>query len=238
MAKLIFWDVDTLYDFMKSDGKLYVPGSEEIIPAVKKLTDFAHAHRIPIIASADNHEMSDVEISASPDWKTTFPPHCMRGTPGQRKIAETELENPLVIEPLLQDPGALALQIRAHQGDILLHKRTLDVFSNPNVPAVLAALEPEAVVIYGVATDFCDRYTVEGLLRSLPQAVLYLVTDAIRAIYPEEGERLIASWRDRGVKMVTVPFVIQRTAPISRQSILGDSESVAGQRTARRPNKP
>jgi nicotinamidase/pyrazinamidase len=203
MTRLIFWDVDTLYDFMKSDGKLYVPGSEEIIPAVKRLTDFAHAHRIPIIASADNHEVSDAEISDSPDWKTTFPPHCMRGTPGQRKIAETELKNPLIIEPRLQDPDALALQIRGHRGDILLHKRALDVFTNPNVPAVLGALEPEAVVIYGVATDFCDRYTVEGLLRSLPQAVLYLVTDAIRAIYPEEGKRLMEAWRRRGVKMIS-----------------------------------
>ena len=63
MTKLIFWDVDTLYDFMKSDGKLYVPGSEDIIPAVKALTDFAHANRIPIVASADNHELSDPEIS-------------------------------------------------------------------------------------------------------------------------------------------------------------------------------
>ncbi len=32
MSRLIFWDVDTLYDFMRADGKLYVPGSEEIIP--------------------------------------------------------------------------------------------------------------------------------------------------------------------------------------------------------------
>jgi nicotinamidase/pyrazinamidase len=203
MTKLVFWDVDTLYDFMKSDGKLYVPGSEEIIPAVKRLTDFAHANRIPIIASADNHETSDAEISASPDWKTTFPPHCIRGTPGQRKIAETALTNPLVIEPEFQDPDALAHQIRAHRGDILLHKRALDVFTNRNVPTVLRVLEPEAVVIYGVATDFCDRYTVEGLLRSLPQATLYLVTDAIRAIYPEEGDRLIDDWRRRGVAMIT-----------------------------------
>jgi nicotinamidase/pyrazinamidase len=209
MAKLIFWDVDTLYDFMKSDGKLYVPGSTEIIPAVKKLTDFAHAHHIPIIASADNHEMSDAEISAAPDWEATFPPHCMRGTPGQRKIAETELKNPLVIEPQPQDPGALTLQILAHRGDILLHKRALDIFTNPNIPAVLGALEPEAVVIYGVATDFCDRYTVEGLLRALPQAVLYLVRDAVRAIYPEEGERLIAGWRDRGVRIVTVNQIVE-----------------------------
>jgi nicotinamidase/pyrazinamidase len=212
MTKLVFWDVDTLYDFMKSDGKLYVPGSEEIIPAVKKLTDFAHANRIPIVASADNHETSDAEISDSPDWKTTFPPHCMRGTPGQRKIAETELKNPLVIEPEPRDPGVLAQQILDHRGDILLHKRALDVFTNPNVPAVLSALEPEAVVIYGVATDFCDRYTVEGLLRSLPQAVLYLVTDAIRAIYPEEGERLIEDWRRRGVRMITSREIVDQHA--------------------------
>ena len=209
MTRLIFWDVDTLYDFMKSDGKLYVPGSEDIIPAVKKLTDFAHANRIPIVASADNHETSDAEISVSPDWKTTFPPHCMRGTPGQRKIVETELENPLVIEPVLQDPDALTQQIVAHRGDILLHKRALDVFTNPNVPAVLRALEPGAVVIYGVATDFCDRYTVDGLLLRLPQATLYLVTDAIRAIYPEKGARLIDDWRGRGVKMITSREIVE-----------------------------
>jgi nicotinamidase/pyrazinamidase len=212
MTKLIFWDVDTLYDFMRPDGKLYVPGSEEIIPAVKQLTDFAHAHRVRIIASADNHELSDPEISDSPDWKTTFPPHCMRGTPGQLKIAETELENPLVIEPEPQDPGALAHRILAHEGDILIHKRALDVFTNPNVPAVLRALEPEAVVIYGVATDFCDRYTVDGLLRRLSKATLYLVTDAIRAIYPEEGQRLIEDWRGRGVKMITTRAIVQENA--------------------------
>jgi nicotinamidase/pyrazinamidase len=212
MTKLIFWDVDTLYDFMKSDGKLYVPGSEGIIPSLKALTDFAHAHGIPIIAQADNHELSDPEISDSPDWKTTFPPHCMRGTPGQLKIAETQLQNPLVIEPELQDPGALARQVLAHQGDVLLHKRALDVFTNANVPTLLRALEPEAVVIYGVATDFCDRYTVEGLLRHWPRAVLYLVTDAVRAIYPAEGERLIAGWRNRGVRLISSRQILAENA--------------------------
>lgn len=212
MTRLVFWDVDTLYDFMRPDGKLYVPGSEEIVPAVKRLTDFAHAHRVRIIASADNHELSDPEISDSPDWKTTFPPHCMRGTPGQLKIAETELENPLVIEPEPQDPGALAQRILAHEGDILIHKRALDVFTNPNVPTVLRTLEPESVVIYGVATDFCDRYTVDGLLRHLPEATLFLVTDAIRAIYPEEGQRLIQEWRERGVKMISTGAIVQENA--------------------------
>jgi nicotinamidase/pyrazinamidase len=208
--KLIFWDVDTLYDFMKSDGKLYVPGSEEIIPVLKELTDFAHTHRIPIVASADNHELTDPEISDSPDWKVTFPPHCMRGTPGQLKIAETELRDPLVIGPDPQDPGVLTQQLLAHRGDFLLHKRAVDVFTNANVPTLLQALEPDAIVIYGVATDFCDRYVVEGLMRQLPRARLYLVTDAVRAIYPAEGERLIADWRDRGVSMITAREIIDQ----------------------------
>lgn len=208
MPKLIFWDVDTLYDFMRSDGKLYVPGSEEIIPALSALTSFAHTRRIPIVASADNHQLSDREISSSPDWKNTFPPHCMRGTPGQLKIAETSLRDLLVIEPERQDPAALTSKIRAHQGDFLLHKREFDVFSNANARTLLEALDPEAVVVYGVATDFCDRYTVEGLLRHLPHASLHLVTDAVRAIHPPEGERLIAAWRDRGVRMINVDDVV------------------------------
>jgi nicotinamidase/pyrazinamidase len=203
MTRLIFWDVDTLYDFMRADGKLYVPGSEEIIPTLEALTEFAHAHRIPIVASADEHDLSDAEISDEPDWTTTFPPHCMRGTPGQLKIAETRLKEPLVIEPELEDPGALSHRILAHKGDFLLHKHTVDVFTNANVPTLLRTLEPEAIVVYGVATDFCDKYTIEGLLRHLPKADLLLVTDAIRAIYPENAERLLAGWRERGVQEVT-----------------------------------
>jgi nicotinamidase/pyrazinamidase len=208
MARLVFWDVDTLYDFMRPDGKLYVPGSKEIIPALEGLTAFAHALRIPIVASADNHDSADAEISEAPDWKTTFPPHCMRGTAGQLKIAETALVDPLVIEPQLENAEALVRRIRAHRGDFLLNKHTLDVFSNANVPTLLAALAPEAIVVYGVATDFCDRYTIEGLLRHRPGAELFLVTDAIRAIYPEEGARLVAQWKELGVRLVTSAEVL------------------------------
>jgi nicotinamidase/pyrazinamidase len=203
MTRLIFWDVDTLYDFMRADGRLYVPDSEEIIPTLSALTDFAHAHRIPIVASADNHEPSDPEISDAPDWNTTFPPHCMRDTRGQLKIPETALKDPLVIEPELQDPGALSHRILAHRGDFLLHKRTLDVFTNANAQTLLRTIEPEAIVVYGVATDFCDKYTVEGLLRHSPKAELFLVTDAIRAIHPDKVEPLLQSWRERGVQELT-----------------------------------
>lgn len=209
MTRLVFWDVDTLHDFMKSEGKLYVNEAEEIIPTVGALTGFAHAHQVPVVATADNHDPSDAEISDSPDWQVTFPPHCMRGTPGQLKIPETELSHPLVIDPEPQDPQALAQRVLNQRGDFLLHKHTVDVFSNANTVTLLRALEPEACGIYGVATDFCVRYVVEGLLRHAPGCRLFLVTDAIRAIQPEQGTRLVAGWRERGVEVVEAAGVIQ-----------------------------
>ena len=202
MTRLIFWDVDTQHDLLRTDGRLYLPGGEEIVPALQALTEFAHEHRIPIVASATEHEPGDPELSETPDWRTTYPPHCLRGTPGQRKIGETALRDPLVIEPDLQDPGALAHRVLGHRGDILLHKRQADVFTNANVPALLRALEPEAVVLYGAATDLGGRPAVEGLLRELSRTELYVVTDATRAMAAREGARMLDDWERRGVRLV------------------------------------
>jgi len=197
----IFWDVDTQYDFMRSDGKLYVPGSEEIIPVLERLTRYAHEHDIRIVASADDHVPEDPELSATPDWRETFPEHCMRGSSGQRKIPETRLRNPLVIEPEPREPTALAERVRRQAGDILFHKHRFDVFTNPNVLPVVDALGPERIVLYGVALDVCDRYAIEGLLRHRPALPITLVTDAVRAIDAAQGARLLEDWRRRGVTL-------------------------------------
>jgi len=212
MTRVLFWDVDTQHDFMKADGLLYVPGSEEIIPTLGRLTDYAHAQGIRILASSDDHVPGHRELSDAPDWKETFPEHCMRGTPGQRKIPETALRDPLVIEPEEQDPAGVEERVRKHKGDVLLHKHWFDVFTNANIMPVLDALDPERVVLYGVALDVCDRYAVEGLLRERPDTELWLVTDAVRAIHPEENEALLAGWAGRGVRMVTSDEVLAGNA--------------------------
>ena len=212
MTRVLFWDVDTQHDFMKADGLLYVPGSEEIIPALERLTDYAHAHGIRILASADDHLPVHRELSDVPDFHTTFPPHCMRGTPGQRKIPATALRDPLVIEPELEAPAEVRRRVAAHRGDILLHKHWFDVFTNANLGAVLDVLDPELVVLYGVALDVCDKYAVEGLLAHRPHTALWLVTDAVRAIHADAAEGLLADWRGRGVLMVTSEEIVTRGA--------------------------
>ena len=98
----VLWDVDTQVDFMLPHGKLYVDGAEETIPAMKLLVDAARTAGIVHVASADDHELTDAEISATPDFETTYPPHCLRGTRGARKLPETEQEDPvpLTLEPV------------------------------------------------------------------------------------------------------------------------------------------
>lgn len=212
MARVVFWDVDTQYDFMKADGKLYVPDAEQLIPNLKRLTDFAHASQIRIVASADDHVAGHRELSDTPDWKETFPPHCMRGTPGQKKIPETALRNALVIEPELQDAAVLGARVRAHAGDILLHKHWFDVFTNANTETVIDALAPTAIVLYGVALDVCDRYAIEGLLTRRPAIRLYAVADAMKPIHQDAAPRLLQDWERRGVRLVTTDETLKARA--------------------------
>src|SRR6266568_2383952 len=182
MARVIFWDVDTQHDFMHADGKLYVPDAEHIIGNLKRLTDYAHTHGIRVIASADDHVAGHPEISDTPDWKNTFPPHCMRGTPGQKKIPETALRDPLVIEPARTDPEALAGRVRAHKGDILFHKHRFDVFTNANVRTVLEVL---------------------------PHTRLFVVTDAVKGIDKDISEQLLKEWGEEGVRLVRTTEVVE-----------------------------
>src|SRR5881396_3673356 len=199
MARVIFWDVDTQSDFMKPDGKLYVPDAAHIIPNLRRLSDFAHGHGIRVIASADDHVTEHAEISEHPDWQSTFPPHCLRGTPGQRKIPETAL----------CDPQALGERVRAHRGDILFHKHRFDVFTNENVMTVLEVIDPDDIVLYGVATDVCDKAAVEGLLERRPHTRLFVVTDAVKGIDKDVSEQLLKDWGDEGVRLVKTKEVVE-----------------------------
>ena len=63
-------------------GKLYVPGAEETAPAMGRLVAAAREAGIVHVASADDHELTDPEISDEPDFRNTYPPHCLRGTRG------------------------------------------------------------------------------------------------------------------------------------------------------------
>jgi nicotinamidase/pyrazinamidase len=205
MAGRILWDVDTQVDFMLPEGKLYVPGAEETAPAMATLVAAAREAGIVHVASADDHELTDPEISDEPDYRNTFPPHCLRGTRGAEKVPETEQADPLPLSLVPFPPGLVPGLLSGHR-ELLLLKKNFDVFTNPNTEALVEALDPDEIVVFGVATDVCDDAAIRGFLRRGRK--VRFVEDAARGLDDERVASCTAAWREQGVEFVTTEQVL------------------------------
>ena len=200
----ILWDVDTQIDFVLPGGKLAVPGADAATPAMARLVDWAQQNAIVHVASADDHELTDPEISADPDLTSTYPPHCLRGTRGAQRITETEQIDPVVFSHIAYPPE-LVRELVAGRREILLLKKSFDVFTNPNAEAVLDALDPSEVIVFGVATDVCDHAAIVGLLRRGRRVAF--VEDAARGLDEERTQACLEQWRDAGVRFTTSEII-------------------------------
>jgi nicotinamidase/pyrazinamidase len=200
VAGRILWDVDTQVDFVEPDGKLAVPDAHAVVPAMQRLVEAARAAGVVHVASADDHELTDPEISDEPDFSNTYPPHCLRGTRGAEKIAATKQADPLPLA-LVPFPPGLVPELIGGRREILLLKKNFDVFTNPNTEAVLEALDPEEIVVFGVATDVCDDAAIRGFLRRGRRVVF--VEDASRGLDEARTAACAAAWRQGGVRFAT-----------------------------------
>ena len=210
--KRVLWDVDTQVDFVHADGKLAVPDAEAAVGAMARLVRAARAAGIPHVASADDHELTDAEISETPDFSTTYPPHCLRGTRGAQKIVETEQVDPVPLA--LTDVPEHWLRGR----EFLLLKKHFDVFTNPNTDRLLELLEPDEIVLFGVATDVCDDAAIRGLVARGHDVVF--VEDASRGLDAQRTAACVSSWRDAGVRFASLEEAVMllETAPVSADS--------------------
>jgi nicotinamidase/pyrazinamidase len=205
-VRRILWDVDTQVDFMEQGGKLYVPGAEKAAPNMERLVDAARAARVVHVASADDHEPTDPEIAERPDFRNTFPPHCLRGTRGAEKVLETKQRDPLPVGLLPYPPGLVAKLVEGRR-ELLLLKKSFDVFTNPNCEPLLDALDPEEIVLFGVATDVCNDAAIRGFL--LRGRRVAFVEDAARGLDDDRVEACTTVWRERGVRFVTTDEAIR-----------------------------
>jgi nicotinamidase/pyrazinamidase len=183
-------------DFIRPDGKLYVPGAEKRLPNMKRLTDAARAGRVFLVSDACVHAPNDEEFKR-------FPPHCVGGTPGAAIVPETLADKFLVI------PSRAGVQIPRDLSEVqqvILEKQTLDVFDNPNTETILQRLQtftdPDAeFFVFGVVTEYCVRLAAKGLLQRRRR--VSLVTDAIETLNAADGEKALEELTALGAKSVT-----------------------------------
>ncbi len=200
MKKTIFWNVDTQYDFMDPNGKLAIAGAMEIAGNLEELTSLASRRGIQVVNTADYHTLTSREISDSPDFKTTFPAHCMEGTSGAKYISETYPKDPYVIH--WKDSSFDTEKVRRER-NIVLYKDEFDCFHStgaPHTEGILKIIRPERVVVYGVATNVCVDFAVTGL-RERGYDV-YVPMDAIKELPLLPLEETIKKWSGLGVNLI------------------------------------
>lgn len=202
MSRLVFWNVDTQHDFMDRDGALYVPGAEAIKPALAALTAYARRRGIRVVGSVDRHSPGDPEMQANGG---PFPIHCLAGTLGQRMIPETEPADPRFVANREYDRQELQ-RVLSHPGEILFEKQHYDVFTNPNTTPVIRELGVREAVVYGVATDYCNRAAAVGLRRA--DIAVCIVRDAVKPVTEAGGQSALAEMTALGVRTVTLAEVL------------------------------
>lgn len=205
---LVFIDIDTQRDFLEPTGALFVTGSDAIHPNLAILTNCAHRLGIPVLATACAHRLDE------PDPEP-FPAHCIVGTKGQERINATTWPGSVVVPPDGHAPSA-------RPPHLTLEKQKYDLFAHPEADRVLALYTKEkpTFVVYGVATDYCVRCAVEGLLAHNQRVAL--VVDAIRPIDADHEPDLLTEFAHRGV-LLTITQKVCECAEAAAQSLAASS---------------
>jgi len=225
--KTIFFDVDTQADFMykkwfispekEVKGALYISGAEEILPALKKVIDYAREKHFPIVGSVDKHFGTEDYKSREGElkrWGGPFPDHCMNGTLGQEKIDETSVIDPTsgwkgqmlgylhLTHPHYLDGKVNEELLKRHADQstfsLFFEKQSYDVFTNPALERFLEIAGVERAIVYGVATDYCVKAAAVGMAKRGIE--VYVLKDAIKAISPDTEKQALEEMKNAGVK--------------------------------------
>lgn len=197
-SKVLFWNVDTQVDFIEPYGKLYAPGAEKIKPLFKEIREYAKQNKIRVVNTCDFHNADSPELSLNPDYITSFPEHCMAGTPGTEFIDETKPEDPFIVD-WSANQSIMALLEKEGPRNIVIRKDVFDVFAgNPYTDQILQMISPEKVFVYGVTTNVCVDQAVMGL--SDRSYNVYVFQDAIKELpkIPLPFDK----WRSCSVEMI------------------------------------
>lgn len=148
-------DVNTQCDFLSAEGVLPIEDRQGVLERFKKLSDWVKKHRLPVASLVDAHRPGGENVR-SPLF------HCIEGTPGQQKVPFTLLPKRFLID----HDGSLALpeDILDNYRQIIICKRTNDVFTNPKADRFFSTVQAKRWLVFGVGTERAIKSLVLGLL--------------------------------------------------------------------------
>ena len=173
--------VDIQNDFCPG-GSLAVREGDQIVPIVNEL----QKHFDLVIATKDWHPIGHAS------FETLWPPHCVQGTPGAEFVPA--LDTTRITRTFLKGTD---MEVDSYSG----------FFDNEHRRATglgdyLKAQGVTDVVITGLATDYCVKFTALDALQLGFRTVV--VRDACRGVEvnPGDTERALAEMREAGAEIV------------------------------------
>ncbi|GAA1824132.1 isochorismatase family protein [Nesterenkonia flava] len=167
MEALIIVDVQT--DFCEG-GSLAVEGGAEVAARISEFLEDAHAEYEAIVTTQDWHIDPGRHFSDSPNFETTWPVHCVAGSPGAELHEDLDTDHVDArflkgmfsdgysgFEGQLGDPERVGIL----EGEKGIRVEPSDVVpsGSPELDTWLRDRGIDSVTIVGIATDHCVRAT-------------------------------------------------------------------------------
>jgi len=205
----IYWELGAQADLADVDGALYCPGTLGIRPILRRLAEAARAQRIPRLATLVCHRPDDPDLvtEGKPDYKETWPPFCLAGTPGQAWIPEARAERATEFPRDAHSERLIREALQAFRSGVAGEAITVEVpgfdpWNHPAMEKILETLAPERVFLYGVPADrFLDK-AIEGLVER--GIAVTVVEDAMRPFDAKKFPKDVRpAWEEKGVQFTT-----------------------------------
>jgi len=208
---LIHLDVDTNNDLMHKQGKRYIPGAINIIENIEKLTQHARARGRCIFSLSDAHYGTPSRALIEGADLDKYGCHCIKGTWGALKIAESLLDNRITLCSEKVPP--LVLTTLTGYQQIIFEKQAVDGFYTPmnqggnqNLEDVMEMFQVIGAIVYGMVTCASIKSAVTGCLA---RHQVHLVTDAIQALDEAAGAQAIEEMIQLGAMPRTTDQVMK-----------------------------
>lgn len=180
--------VDVQKDFCEG-GALAVAGGNEVARRVAELVAHDRGGYAHVVASRDHHIDPGPHFSKTPDFKDSWPPHCVVGTPGQdfhEALATRDFD-------AVFDKGSYSAAYSAFEGSIGGDE------DGESLVDWLLRHKVSHVDIVGIATDHCVRATaLDAAQEGFTTTVLL---DLTAAVDPSRLPRLRDEFTENDVRL-------------------------------------
>lgn len=175
--------VDVQKDFCEG-GSLAVDGGAEVAQRITDLLlehDYAH-----VVATKDYHIDPGDHFSENPDYRDSWPPHCVVGTPG---VEFHPAFNPAVVEAVFHK-GHYSAAYSGFEG-------TLADDDGVTLTDWLRERGVDEVDVVGIATDYCVKATAADAAAAGFATTVLL--DLTAGVSPTTTTEAVDALRDAGV---------------------------------------